>query len=115
VRKQELHFHRDMINGPDAHVANVILPYLGELGRRIVAGHRVICTSTNSHERWRRRDGRGMGSHDAPGFVDVVGMSALGSHIRRSRDLLPGGPRSRSAVGSRQPSHQGRWYGARVP
>ena len=44
----------------DFHVANVILPYLGEPGRRIVAGQRVIYTSANGGERRRPRDRRGM-------------------------------------------------------
>ena len=45
MKKQELHFHRDVINGPDAHVANVVLPDSGGLRRGIRSEHVIeLCT-----------------------------------------------------------------------
>ena len=56
MKKQELHFHRDVISGPDAHVANVFTADCGGRGQTISAGRRVIHTPANGDERRRPRD-----------------------------------------------------------
>jgi hypothetical protein len=71
--------------GADIHVANVVLPYVGE--RRLVAGHRVFHMLTKSHERLRPRDGS---DPRRPSQFVVAGLATTGSERCAAPAVLRG-------------------------